>query len=56
LHEVFEGVGAVVGEGDVIFVGFEEGVGGVEGGGEVGGGVGEELAVEGEGSAGGADG
>jgi len=56
LHEVFEGVGAVVGEGDVIVRGFEEGVGGVEGGGEVGGGVGEELAVEGEGSAGGADG
>lgn len=56
LHEVFEGVGAVVREGDVVVRAFEEGVGGVQGGGEVGGGVGEELAVQGEGGAGGADG
>lgn len=56
LHEVFEGVGAVGGEVDGVGGGFEEAVGAVQGGGEVGGVAAQEFPVHGEGLEGGADG
>lgn len=56
LHEVFEDGRARFGEVDGRGAGFEEAVGGVEGGGEEGGGGAEEFAVEGEDDFAGADG